>query len=308
MGSTGSAYDKAEIRRRAATLIASRRPDGNITDIRVSSGTSLFRTGEEVIRVAQPGRSDMDSSDLVALADLYISHGVPVPRPRAPAELTPDGDEATVWEYIENDPEAPFPYRQVGLALRSLHRIPLTAAESALGRLPPYLPEAVSGWISARMPVITSGCEEFGLTPYEVESYAAAVISKAKAACLGETQHMLHGDVSPSNVLHGRGDVRICDFEACVRGPWVWDLVNTRVQVAVGIAPESGMEELVEAYGSDPASSPAWRPLCRLRALDIATFHMYEAILGSEAGGEAPLWIGWMREGFPRLDSERRRP
>jgi aminoglycoside phosphotransferase (APT) family kinase protein len=307
MGDTGSANAKTELRRRAAAHIASRRPGGTTAEIRVSSGTSLFRAGAEVIRVAQPERSAMSSADLVTLADLYSSHGVPVPRPLAPAELTPDGDEVTVWEHVENDPTATFPYRQVGLALRTLHRIPLTAAESALGRLPPYLPEAVSGWISARMPVLTSGSEEFGFAPGEVGSYAADATSEAAAACRGEPQHLLHGDVSRSNVLYGCDDVRLCDFEACVRGPWVWDLVNTRVQVAVGMAPEAGMEELVEAYGLDPTSSRAWGPLCRLRALDIATFHMHEAILGSEAGREAPVWVSWMRAGFPRLPKGRRR-
>ena len=295
--------DRAQLRGAAAARIAAARPGGAISEIRVASGTSLFRCGAEAIRVAAPGRSDIDSWDLVTLARLYAAAGVPVPEPTAPAARTPEGDEATVWEWVDNDPAAPFPYRQVGQILRVLHSIPLSAVEQALGRLPPYLPDAVGGWISGRMPALSAGAHRFGFAPGELESRVSSAVRAAGEACAKEGQALLHGDVSPSNVLHGRGDVRLCDFEACLRGPWVWDLVNTHIQVASGRADAEGMRELISGYGAGPAESPSWGPLCVLRAIDIATFTMHEALLGSEAGSEAPEWAGWMRAGFPGLAS-----
>jgi hypothetical protein len=300
--------DKASLRRLAAEAFVGGGDGTTLTEIRVASGTSLFRCGGKVIRVAEPNRSDVNSSDLVVLARLYAAWGVPVPEPLASAVRTVDGDELTVWEYVENDPSAPFPYQRVGQVLRRLHDIPLEDAERSLGRLPPYLPAAVSGWIAGRMAVLTSGSEVFGFAPGELESTVRRVTVGAFNACAQEKQVLLHGDVSPSNVLHGRGDVRLCDFEACVRGPWVWDLVNTQIQVAVGLAPEGSMGRLVEGYGAAPYSSASWGPLCLLRALDIATFTMFESLLGSDVGANAKEWAEWMRAGFPRLEAPSGRP
>jgi aminoglycoside phosphotransferase (APT) family kinase protein len=303
MPNSAAQPDRVGRRRLAAETRAAAKHGAPITEIRVASGTSLFRCAEVAIRVAEPGRSAIDSTDLVALAELYAAQGVPVPKPQAPAARTRDGDELTVWEYVENDSTAPFPYRRVGQILRLLHSIPLAEAEHTLGRPPPHLPEAVSGWIAGRMAVLTAGSGRYGLTPGELESMALRAAAGALAASSREPQTLLHGDVSPGNVLHGRGDVRLCDFEACTRGPWVWDLVNTQIQVATGQTPQSSMREIVEGYAADPYASAAWGPLCLLRALDITTFTMHEALLGSDAGSDACEWATWMRAGFPGLAS-----
>jgi hypothetical protein len=289
----------------------------------------MYRCADQAVRVAESGRSAIDSTDLVALAGLYAARGVPVPKPQAPAARTSDGDgdgdgdgdELAVWEYVDNDPTAPLPYRRVGQILQVLHGISLAEAENVLGRPPPYLPEAVSGWIAGRMGVLTAtadrfgsdrfgsdrfgsdrfGSDRFGFARGELAGTVRQVASDALKACSRERQVLLHGDASPGNVLHGRGDVRLCDFEACTRGPWVWDLVNTQIQVAIGQAPQASMREVAEGYGAEPHAAEVWEPLCLLRATDIATFTMHEALLGSDAGADASEWAAWMRAGFPGL-------
>jgi Ser/Thr protein kinase RdoA (MazF antagonist) len=71
-----------------------------------------------------------------------------------------------------------------------------------------------------------------------------AAEAAAQAAFEREEEVLLHGDMNPGNVLYGAGDVRLCGFEACTRGPWVRDLANTQLQTLTGHGPQERMDEL----------------------------------------------------------------
>jgi hypothetical protein len=272
--------------------------------IRVASGTSLFRSGDTVIRVAAPNRSAMGSPQLAALAELYANRGIPTARSTNTPRETPQGDEMTFWEFVATDPSQPFPAREVGGILADLHRIPLPEAEQALGFPPPPLAAAVARG-RKRVDALKQDPKGFEIDGDQLEEMFNSAERDFQEASSREDEVLLHGDLNPGNVLFGAGDVRLCDFEACTRGPWVWDLVNTQIAVAFGTEPASNMSDLVDGYGVDPKTSATWSSLCKLRALNIVTFKVFEAAAGSPAGADAAQWVAWMNGGFPGLPSDR---
>jgi aminoglycoside phosphotransferase (APT) family kinase protein len=273
-----------------------------LSELRVASGTSLFRAGDRVVRVAAPGRSAIGTKQIVELAGLYASYGIPVAAPLAPPTVTPQGDEVSVWEYVPNDPEQAFPARQVGGVLKDLHGIPLASVEEALGFAPPQLGAALSRG-RKRLDILSADSQGFEIDMESAQRLFDAAEAAAQAAFEREEEVLLHGDMNPGNVLYGEGDVRLCDFEACTRGPWVWDLVNTQLQTLMGYEPQERMDELVAGYGQNPEDSSAWAPLCTLRAINIVTFKVLEAAAGSPAGDDAAAWVEWMNAGFPGVAS-----
>lgn len=268
--------------------------------IRIASGTSLYRTGDRVVRVAKPARSAMTAERLVATADLLDRNGVPVPLPLETPHRTPEGDEVTVWEYVATDASQAFPARDVGQILTRVHAIPLAEAAEALYGEPPALAAAAARG-RGRVEELARDPKGFDIDADTITSMFNDLEQAFVSVCESEPAVLLHGDMNDGNVLWGAGPTRVCDLEACTQGPWVWDLVNTKLSVARGELDPSVLDDLVAGYGKAPESSPAWAPLCRLRALNTVTFRVMEAAAGSEAGAGAEELVAWMNAGFPGL-------
>jgi len=264
----------------------------------------MYHCGVYAVRIAAPGRSAVTPERLIAASQLLRTHGVAAVASRGGVHYTECGEEITVWEYVPNNASLPFPARLVGQELRRLHSIPLAHAAAVLGeKVPPLAAAGARGWARVR------ALESAGLTggdatgrPGQLSTPFGTIHDAFVAACRASDPVLLHGDLNIGNVLWGvlPGPV-LCDFEDLMAGPWAWDLVNVQVTVARGLQPAADLTDLVAGYGANPAACPGWAALCHLRAFNIATWTLTEALAG--AGDMTAAWElkAWLNAGFPGL-------
>lgn len=274
--------------------------------LRATSGTSLYRCGELVIRISAPGRRPMTPEHLLAISTLLAGHGVPATVGHGRAGAGSDGDEITVWDFVPNNPSTPYPAFRVGAALRALHAVPVTAAAQAMGGPVPTTAPAldrICGWVEHLERDADAGIHT-GATPGLLRGLLTALLCDFEKASAGVEPVLLHGDANGSNVLWGvlPGPV-LCDFEDLMTGPWAWDLTNLAVSVARGRRPPSVMVDLVAGYGKDPTTCPGWETMCHLVALQGTVWNVIEARGPSGATDPAVAreLMAWLRAGFPGL-------
>jgi len=274
--------------------------------LRAASGTSLYRCGKLVIRIAGPGRRPTTGAHLLAISALLARHGVPATIGHGVATSGSGGDEITVWDFVPNNPCAPYPAYQVGTALRALHAVPLGAAAQALdGPVPTTAPALgrICGWVEHLERDNDAGIHT-GAAPGLLRGLLTALLRDFKNASAGAEPALLHGDANGSNILWGvqPGPV-LCDFEDLMSGPWAWDLTNMAVSVARRRRPPSVMADLVAGYGKDPASCPGWETMCHLVALQGTVWNVIEArgATGATDPTVARELMAWLVAGFPGL-------
>lgn len=250
------------------------------------------------MRVADASRSPYAQADAAAL---LTEHGVRTVRSLGPVEQVED-DQLTVWQYIEHDPALPYASRELGTAVRSLHDIPVPAAEAALGKLPVPVDTLARG--RGRVEQLEAfGTSETGVPAGVLRAAFDAVEAVVVDVC-GEAENvLLHGDLNPGNVLRVTGETPyIIDLEAFAVGPWTWDLINTQMLIADGDLPAETLEETLAGYGRHVRDDPTWAPLCRLRALNVVTWMYLEARAGGAVRpDQARRRVQWFLAGFPGL-------
>jgi len=116
-----------------------------------SGANHVFRVGDGVVRVTA---GNVDVRAHVALIRWLAAEGLPVPTPIADP-LTINGFHVTAWEYV--DTHRPIDYRQLGVAIGTLHGLAGTGAVVLLliAALPTQLEAAAALAIFAPMAAVS---------------------------------------------------------------------------------------------------------------------------------------------------------
>jgi hypothetical protein len=205
-----------------------------------------------VIRITRTHRLHARVHKVAKLGAWFATVDAPTIRlAEAVAQPIADGQLlATVWKLVRPNPPRPDA-TDLGGALRAFHDLDLPPFD-----LPRWDPigdartriadaEALQG---ADRDHLLAWCDE--LQP-RLEAFAASA-----------TPGLVHGDAHEGNLLRDDdGRILLCDFDATCIGPFQVDLVPAPANEA-RFGPTGGHTKLVNAYGYDITSDPAW-PLLR---------------------------------------------
>lgn len=256
--------------------------------LRATSGTAVFASGPVVIRLAEPGRGPLTSSDQDTLARHLVGRGASVAQPvdfpaawAGPLEAggSLGGDELGLWRRVDTDGVV-TPARLAG-ALSALHRVDPATLPVALGGFGvtfDRLNDQLAGL--QHYPLLATGARWLG----RFLSTAARIVSEPSAPSV-----LLHGDVNRGNVLAGPDRIVLCDLESVMTGPALWDLAAPASDRLLRRTPWCDPVALLDAYGA--TSGRPWSTLVRLRATDSVLFRITEHAAGSPAGDAAPALL-----------------
>ena len=261
--------------------------------LRASKGTSVFAAGPLVIRLAEPGRSPLNSKQQAAMAVGLAAAGAAVVQP---------ADFPDTWSRLLEDPNL-LGADELGLWWRVERGYPLTpvALAEAIAAVHRIDPDA--------MPVAAPGFGVFGRLVAELDELGdhpllapnagrvGAFLAAAADEMAGTPSVLLHGDVNRGNVLTGPGRVVLCDLEFTMTGPALWDLTGPAGDLLLGRSPQCDPIALLDAY--DGEAGPLWRTVAQLRATSSVLFRIAEYAAGTTLGDEAPAVLARLLSVLP---------
>lgn len=275
--------------------------------VRAASGTAVYRSGDLALRVAAPGRFNLDAHQQNRLVELLNLDGIPVAAPVGPVRYTAEGDELTVSRWVEHHPGTPMPGHALGVALARLHHVGTDSVQAAVNA---PLADSITKTLSDARRRLTTLREADHRLPASVLAQLASAVDAAGGS-IDDTPHSLvHGDIHAGNLRWlyptvGPAAVVLLDWEGAGRGPWWWDFAHLRRELATGELPESSWAELLTGYGcgagDEPTTAPAWRPAVTLRSVNHVLWIWLEHLAGAADPAEAQAALDWFVDGMPGL-------
>lgn len=217
--------------------------------------TVVLRSGEYAVKVYPPGT---DPSHLDRLAHALAGSGTTHP-PLFPAVVTTYG-VVTVAPWLSRARRVSWP--ELGSLLRAFHD------EHAAADVPRW-------WPLSRM---TS--QVAVLAPEQ-----ASVLLDARnrlLAALGEVESevgdgVIHGDVSPSNVMRTLAGPRLIDLDWVARAPREYDLASAARRARAGEISRRTYARFCSAYGFDVLAWPGLPVLDRIADLGGVAFRLWDS-------------------------------
>lgn len=217
--------------------------------------TVVLRSGQHAIKVYPPGT---DPAHLNRLADALAASGtahLPISR----ATETPYG-VVTVSPWLVA--ARPVSWAELGRLLRAFHD------EHRAADIPHWRP-------LSRLP------EQVRFLPDE----QAEVLMEARAILLSALQEVgsvlghgvIHGDVSPSNVMRSATGPRLIDLDWAARGPLEYDLAAAARRVRNGEISRRTYARFCAGYGHDVRSWPGLPVLDRIADLGGVAFRIWDS-------------------------------
>lgn len=114
-------------------------------------------------------------------------------------------------------------------------------------------------------------------------------------ASTGETA-MVHGDAQLDNLIPTAAGPVLADWDNVAKAPPMWDLIPAAAEQRFGARP-SLLTEVLQAYGADPRSDPAWAILLEIYELRSVAAHIRMAPISPPHAREAMLRIASLRTG-----------
>lgn len=174
---------------------------------------AIFRSGETVLRVAQPNASPLVA---LALAEELSNAGIRVNHPVRDEAVESEGLTATAWEHVEAV-EASTDWGEVGSMVRGVHEI---AAERLPSGLPMPSPADFPWWHHDRL---------LAEVVAEIDPIAADGLRSAMGRhrrwrqLVGSDRVVCHGDVHPGNVIMSADGPVLIDWDLLCCAPRGWD-------------------------------------------------------------------------------------
>jgi Phosphotransferase enzyme family len=221
--------------------------------------TVVLRCGDFAVKVYPPGTDPAHLTRLsVALAGSRSAH-LPVCAP----VVTEHGVVAVTPWVADVADAGPVSWAELGSLLRTFHE------QHAGADLPRWSP-------------LSRLASQVGSLPLPDE--AAGVLLDARDAlltALGEVQSALgdgvvHGDVSPGNVLRGPGGPVLIDLDWVARAPREYDLSSASRRVADGEISPACYAAFCASYGHDVRSWPGLPVLDRIADLGGVAFRIWD--------------------------------
>ncbi|MFL6134788.1 MAG: phosphotransferase enzyme family protein [Nocardioidaceae bacterium] len=217
--------------------------------------TVVLRCGEYAVKVYPPGTDASHLNRLAhALAGSCAAH-----LPLCPPLVTTHG-VLTVSRWLRET--RPVSWRELGALLRDFH------AEHAHADVPEWQP----------LSRLASQVE--GLT-----DESAAILLGARDSLLDALAEVhselgegtIHGDVSPSNVMHAPTGPRLIDLDWVGRAPREYDLSSASRRVADGEISLDAYKQFCTAYDFDVRSWPGLPLLNRIADLGGVAFRLWDS-------------------------------
>lgn len=227
---------------------------GRVVTVVSALTTVVLRAGDHAVKVYPPGTCP-HHLDVVAgrLADSLTAHVSEV------GAVVTDHGVVTVSRWLS--PCGPASWLEVGTLLRRFH------TEHDLTALPAWSP-------LSRLPGQVAG-----LSPEQ-----AAVLLEARAGLLAALAGLrsdlghgvIHGDVSPSNVIRTLDGPRLIDLDWAAVGPREYDLASAARRVSDGDISAEDYRAFCDAYGFDVRRWPGLPLLDRIADLGGVAFRLWD--------------------------------
>jgi Ser/Thr protein kinase RdoA (MazF antagonist) len=214
-----------------------------------------------VVRMAPPDRRASAERE-IRVARWLADHGIPAVVPfDVEQPLEHAGRVVTFWE--EAPPHTPGTIRDVALALKELHALPLPDFD--IGRLDPFvrIPERL-----AAAATLADDDRRWLLDLHRdlSERWAAGLPA-------GLPPRAIHGDAWPGNIVRVHDGRLLMDLERFSVGPPEWDLVSTAVRTTTtGVASPGEYAEFCALYGHDVTTWDGYETLAAARELRMTTY------------------------------------
>lgn len=243
-----------------------------------------------VLRIAGSSVIGARAIRVVRAARLFRRHGVATVRLWSGQEspIIVRGHEVTVWDYVPT--LRPPEVDDLAALLRSVHAVEVSPAQ-----IPVWDPIA-----GIRLRIASAAAEVradvLDFLRAESEEVAADLLELDAAEPL-LPPGLMHGDAFLGNVIVGPDGPVLCDFDSTAWGPREWDLTPVAVGSRRFARGAELQRRLADRYGVDITEWKGFRPLRRLRELQLVTSVL--PVLGANPALR-PQWRF-------RLDSLRRR-
>ncbi len=215
-----------------------------------------------IARVERPDALD-HARRQVDVARFCASRGAPVVRVAGPPDQ-PIALPGGVVMFLERLPSvsAPLTAREHGALLRELHD---TTREPPAGSAPPFDPfRLLWEWLEkASVPGLEHDLEEVARRAAALSARWEEIVARDP---LGEA--LIHGDPHVDNVIVTADGPVLVDLESSGVGPASWDLAVLAVGVRRYGTPRDSWQELLSAYGAEPAG-PSFDAMCAVYELEV---------------------------------------
>lgn len=229
--------------------------------------TVVLRSGAYAVKVYPP-RTDAAHLDRLAgaLAGSTTAH-----LPLFPAVVTSHG-VVTVAPWLSSSGRVSW--QDLGSLLRSFH------AEHALADVPRW-------WPLSRLPSQVAALpDDWAAVLLDARDQLLAALAELESeAGVG----VVHGDVSPSNVMSTADGPRLIDVDWVARAPREYDLASAARRAAAGEISRRSYAGFCRAYGFDVRTWPGLPVLDRIADLGGVAFRLWD----SRHHG---LDLGWVRQ------------
>ena len=220
------------------------------------------------------------------LATLLRDAGLPVAGPARELPCGPherDGFFVTLWEFVENDREAPLDAAEAGRGLRRIHEALAGADPAGLDHF-------------ARLDEIGPLVEDLPFAGGELEAFRRGVDAAWKVVDrLGVPLQPIHGDAHHGNVLRTTTGPLWGDFENACLGPRELDLACNELRArAQGREPAD--DEFLAGYGDHDGDLVA--QLIPVHALFLAAWTFALAERRAEVRPAAEERLRWVVDDF----------
>jgi hypothetical protein len=217
--------------------------------------TVVLRCGEYAVKVYPPGTDIAHLNRLSRALTGSNSAQVPLCPPLATAHGV-----LTVTQWL---PEArPVTWGELGAVLRDFH------AEHAHADVPEWRP------LSRLASQVEGLTDEWAAVLLDARDSLLAALAGVRSE-LGEGT--IHGDVSPSNVMHTPTGARLIDLDWVGRAPREYDLSSASRRVADGEISRDTYEQFCTAYDFDVRSWPGLPLLDRIADLGGVAFRLWDS-------------------------------
>lgn len=246
------------------------------------------------VRIYGPEDGAAKARLMVAFAEFLKDKDLPAVRlakhfPEQPFDI--DGQQVTIWEWLDSDDTTDGSYHAFGEALRDLHAVsssfdypvadldPLKKIRNRLDRL------ATGGRLANQYLDIleASYARALELAPSLTQSRLGAGI--------------LHGDALRKNAVQSGGRMHLIDFDSVCRGPLEWDLAPTLVaekRLALGAA---DCDAFLAGYGIDRNALPDIEPAMIVKQLSMTVVLCLKAgesdVIDANIDRRLQAWDAW---------------
>ncbi len=246
------------------------------------------------IRIYGPEDGIAKARLMIAFADFLKDKDLPAVRlanrfSEQPFDI--DGQQVTIWDWLDSDDTADGGYHAFGMALRDLHAVS-NSFDYPIADLDPMKK------IHNRLNRLNSGGR---LSKHHLDILEASY-ARARDLSQGLSRSqlgtgVLHGDALRKNAVLSGGKMHLIDFDSVCRGPLEWDLAPTLVaEKRLGLS-AADCDAFLAGYGIDRNALPDIEPAMIVKQLSMTVVLCLKAgesdAIDAEIDRRLEAWNAW---------------